>query len=376
MADQELTQLSEHPRFRQLVASYAQSNPHSDPVERVRGAVHHAVSQMIPGRERELSDRAAQHAHAALQAHNMAVREGGGAGGSHIPLLASARLANDGHHYVPDPQRKGKFLKVVPKGGVENPTSRLAHTQETAGATPASATNSNVRDLLLIRHGETDMNESATSGNSVDKIRGHTDIPLNEAGKQQAALTGEQLSRSGVKPDAVVTSDLCRAKLTAQIIAQHLGVPINEVSDHFRPWDAGKLTGQKSEKAVPIMAQFAQHAPNQKLPGGESFNAFRTRFFVGLANALQKHQGLLAVVSHHRNERLLHAWQAAGFPADGSIDTKTFNKKGEATGKAQHFKIPVDRAIAAARYGQQTGAAAGEPGNFDAAKQNERPGQE
>lgn len=248
---------------------------------------------------------------------------------------------------------------VVPKNAGSGPDSAAGSVSTSSGG--------NVRDLELIRHGSTDLNSNDTS---VDRIRGHKDVPLNEEGKAQAAATGDQLKRN--PPDALVASDLCRAKLTAQIISEKTGVPVSWVTEHFRPWDAGQLTGQKSSMAVPIMAQFAEHRPDEPLPGGESFHTFLGRFFIGLDEALQRHpQGRVGIVAHHRNERVLHAWRAKGFPLDGSIDIKTFNQKGEHTGGATPFQIPADRVRAVAqRYRRAAMAEKPTPPSED------RPGQE
>jgi hypothetical protein len=45
----------------------------------------------------------------------------------------------------------------------------------------------------------------------------------------------------------------------------------------------------------------------------------------------------------------LDAWKAAGHPADGHIDAKTFNTRGEHTGSAREVEIPTDRLASAAQ---------------------------
>lgn len=368
--DNELRLMLAQPRFAQAIAAHAKSNPETDPVRRV----HQAVTSVAP----HLADLAARHAAGALNAQAVQggneVRGSSGVAGnanSVVPggpsvapsvkapasIMRNARLAKDGHHYVPDPNRPGKFARVV-----QSAPSPSGGGTMTAGAT-------NMREIDLIRHGSTDLNSNDTS---VDRIRGHKDIPLNEEGKKQAAITGEQMAKGQVKPDVLVSSDLCRAKLTAQIISEKTGIPVAWITDHFRPWDAGKLTGQTTSKAVPIMAQYAEQRPDEPLPGGESFHTFLGRLFIGIDEALRRHQGQrVGIVSHHRDERALHAWRAKGFPLDGSIDTKTFNQKGEKTGVAQTMQLPVDRVrVVAQRY--RNAAMAKTPNR----PQDERPGQE
>jgi broad specificity phosphatase PhoE len=198
------------------------------------------------------------------------------------------------------------------------------------------------RALLLIRHGETHMNSRDTS---VDRIRGHKDVPLTDKGREQARKISREIAND--PPDAIVSSDLCRAHESAKILAKACGAPIEEVSKAFRPWDVGKYAGQLSKDAVPILIEYIG-MPDKKVPGGESFNDFWSRFRRGLADAVRKYPGVLAIVAHTRNERALQAWKAKGYPADGELDAKVFGSKGDHTGTSASFDIPVDRLKAVA----------------------------
>ena len=72
-------------------------------------------------------------------------------------------------------------------------------------------------EILLIRHGETDWNRAR-------RMQGHIDIPLNNEGLRQAKALGAALASE--KLDAVYTSDLQRAKLTAQAVADVHQMPL------------------------------------------------------------------------------------------------------------------------------------------------------
>jgi len=74
-----------------------------------------------------------------------------------------------------------------------------------------------VTTLLLVRHGETDWNAEG-------RLQGHTDRPLNDYGRRQAKELADRLAGEGA--DAIYTSDLVRAKATAEIIGDRLGLTI------------------------------------------------------------------------------------------------------------------------------------------------------
>jgi broad specificity phosphatase PhoE len=61
--------------------------------------------------------------------------------------------------------------------------------------------------VIWLRHGETD-------GNQDKKYMGHTDIPLNQTGHDQAERLAQSLSQESIQ--AIYTSDLIRARQTAE----------------------------------------------------------------------------------------------------------------------------------------------------------------
>jgi probable phosphoglycerate mutase len=74
-----------------------------------------------------------------------------------------------------------------------------------------------VTEILLIRHGE-------TAWNAIKRLQGHLDIPLNAEGERQAAALGRALADEHL--DAVIASDLQRARQTAEAIAAPRGMTV------------------------------------------------------------------------------------------------------------------------------------------------------
>lgn len=95
----------------------------------------------------------------------------------------------------------------------------------------------------LVRHGETDWN-------AVGRTQGQTDIPLNEAGVMQAKLLASRLSREERVWDAVISSDLKRARETASIIAETLGIPLLEPDARFKERFFGEAEGTTEAERI------------------------------------------------------------------------------------------------------------------------------
>ncbi len=199
---------------------------------------------------------------------------------------------------------------------------------------------SNWRSILLIRHGATALNSDDPTK---DRIRGCSDWPLSEHGKREALLLAEEIAYYDITPKILLTSDLLRAQETAVIIANALDIELElPPTMDFRPWDVGNFVGTNAAEAIPVLAQYAITG-YERVPGGESFNQFRGRFFNGLVKALHRHGGLIGIVTHHRCERLLKAWAKAEFPENGSINFDEFTLKGDPTGHCEIIKVPVHR---------------------------------
>ncbi|NUZ04860.1 histidine phosphatase family protein [Piscinibacter koreensis] len=81
----------------------------------------------------------------------------------------------------------------------------------------ASSDEPTLTRVIAIRHGETAWNADA-------RMQGHLDIPLNETGRWQARRLAAVLADAGI--DVIYTSDLSRARETAEIVAAAAGCPL------------------------------------------------------------------------------------------------------------------------------------------------------
>ena len=86
--------------------------------------------------------------------------------------------------------------------------------------------------ISVLRHGETDYNK-------LGKFHGITDIELNESGRKQAQEAKEKLEN---EYDVIITSPLKRARQTAEIINEKLGLKIIE-NELLKERDFGNLEG-------------------------------------------------------------------------------------------------------------------------------------
>jgi len=202
------------------------------------------------------------------------------------------------------------------------------------------------RRVYLIRHGSTEMN-------SEDRIRGQCNVPLSAEGREEIARLASVLAESNIQ--FLVSSDLDRAVETAESVARACGAKLAKTA-LLRPWDVGRYTGRPAGEVTPRLLELARDRPNEPAPGGESFNQFKLRAFQGLRVALGASEAPLAVVSHHRMERLLAAWFSFGCSSDLELDLNTMFTRGEPPAHAEMLEIP----LAALEQGAWPGGLAGE----------------
>jgi broad specificity phosphatase PhoE len=119
--------------------------------------------------------------------------------------------------------------------------------------------------LWLVRHGFTEWN-------AIQRFCGHSDIPLSAAGRAQARWLARRLQRE--KISCIYTSDLARARETAEIIANSRAVSVQvKVSAAWREIDFGAwegLTYAEIAAGFEDQLSFFTDLEHSSPPGGES----------------------------------------------------------------------------------------------------------
>ena len=152
---------------------------------------------------------------------------------------------------------------------------------------------SDARILFLFRHGETDWNREG-------RLQGHIDTPLNATGLAQAHALGESLRRHRL--DAVLSSDLSRARTTAQIVAMAIRVPLF-IETGLRETNVGAAEGllwaEAKTRFGKGLTQRWYSDGDVAFPGGETGIATRTRGLAALRRFTAVHPHRRIGVSTH-----------------------------------------------------------------------------
>ncbi|WP_288831439.1 histidine phosphatase family protein [uncultured Corynebacterium sp.] len=119
------------------------------------------------------------------------------------------------------------------------------------------------RRLIMLRHGETQYN-------ATKRMQGQLDTHLSEVGIEQARAAARQLEGAGVA--RIVSSDLARARDTAEIVAEVLGLDVTTDKrlreTHLGQWQ-GKTHAEVDSWREGIRAHWRNNA-SWAPPEGES----------------------------------------------------------------------------------------------------------
>jgi alpha-ribazole phosphatase/probable phosphoglycerate mutase len=145
-------------------------------------------------------------------------------------------------------------------------------------------------EILFIRHAETDM---------AGTFCGHSDPGLNQRGLRQIEVLLGELAHEAIQ--AIYSSDLRRARATAEAIARPRGLEVATTSAlreiDFGQWEG--LTWSEIELRDPsYAAQWFAEFPALPAPSGELFANFEERALIAVEKILHRAEGTTAIVSH------------------------------------------------------------------------------
>lgn len=150
--------------------------------------------------------------------------------------------------------------------------------------------------IYIIRHGRTDWNDKKL-------IQGHTDIPLNPEGEKEAEELARELGK--IKFDKAYSSDLSRAKRTAEIITAEHSLVV-ETTKALRERYFGEIEGKphavlkEIDRLLDILDEKARYSyKSDSNPNMESDEEVMNRFLTLLREIAISHAGKKVLIATH-----------------------------------------------------------------------------
>lgn len=167
-------------------------------------------------------------------------------------------------------------------------------------------------ELWLVRHGQTDWNLTGRWQGQAADAPG-----LNDTGYAQAQTIHEQLK--GIEISAIYSSDLLRARQTAEMIAESLGLPVT-LEWRLREINLGEWEGMPSEeieaKYPKELAARAQNSFYERAPNGESPHEVADRVLKAINEIANIHPGESVLIVAHGISLAVIICNYEGFPME------------------------------------------------------------
>jgi len=149
-------------------------------------------------------------------------------------------------------------------------------------------------------------------------MQGQTDIPLNEEGLEQARRIAERLANLSSPPQRIVSSDLSRARQTAETVAQRLNLCI-ETTPLLRETNLGDWEGLTHNEIIErgdaeLFARYQENSFINRPPNAETLESAWERMVSALAQIKARYPSeSIAIVGHGGSLRVL-IYDALGAP--------------------------------------------------------------
>lgn len=148
-------------------------------------------------------------------------------------------------------------------------------------------------NIYFIRHGEDD-----------EKYRGGwSELPLIQVGIDKANKLGKYLKKNMDKYrlEKIISSDLTRTRMTADIINTYLDLPIS-IDERLRENNNGELAGMLNSEAIKKYPNcfFGSLGYDERFPGGESPHEFYDRVKKSFYELIEENNNVknLMIVTH------------------------------------------------------------------------------
>lgn len=185
--------------------------------------------------------------------------------------------------------RAGRFARLGEQ-------SKGGHTASVPAVRWAPVATSTTR-VLVLRHGQSEWN-------ALGRWQGQADPPLTTLGRLQARQAGHHLNAECPSFDLVISSDLERAVVTGDLLAEEVGCAHRRSDERWRENHAGEwqgLTRQEINQRWPGWLEADKRPPNF-----ESVESTTTRTLAAFSDIVRFHPGgCILVVSHGGVIRLL-----------------------------------------------------------------------
>jgi broad specificity phosphatase PhoE len=149
--------------------------------------------------------------------------------------------------------------------------------------------------IVLVRHGATDWNLE-------HRCQGSSDRDLSEVGVSQAEAIAALLRHESVH--AIYSSDLKRARRTAEVISQPHNLPVI-IEEKIRELDHGELEGltfnEIRQNFGEFLTRWRTEPAELQVPGGEKLSDVAERAWSSLNQIVERHPSApsIVVVSHN-----------------------------------------------------------------------------
>src|SRR3989344_1367825 len=167
-------------------------------------------------------------------------------------------------------------------------------------------------EFYILRHGHSTKNGFGEVSPILSSILKKDKYPLTSEGKKQAKEVAKKIKKMG-GVDLIISSPFLRAKETAYIVAEELGMKIN-LDDRIMEFQHGEMCEGRTEHVCGI--KFGRGDWEVKSGGGESWKELKKRMASFLLDVDSKHEGKKILIISHGDPIFLLENFTLGLPGE------------------------------------------------------------